>query len=551
MNNKMLLTAGAVAAVIILAVAGVVLVLANGGSDSGPTASANTTPGATSTSSGSASSGNSQLRVRALDPIVLDPAVAQDATSAEYIVEIFSGLVRLDSSLKVQPDIASSWDVSPDGKTYTFHLNPKAAFQDGRPVVADDVKYSWERALNPDTGSVTAANFLGDIVGAKDVANGNAKAISGVKVVDDHTLAVTIDAPKSYFLYKMTYPNAFVVDQKQITANPNRWTLKPNGTGPYKLDKWAIGDTLVLKANDNFYLGAPTLKTVTFQLSGGSSLQDYKDGNVDVSGIGLDDLQSVQDQSNPLNKEYRTADDASVDYIGFNTSAPPFDDPKVRQAFAMAVDRKKIASVILKGEIPAATGILPPGIPGYTSDDKTLPYDPAKAKQLLSQSKYANNMPKITLGESGAGAQVADTTQAIVQAWKDNLGIDVQVTQAESGTFFQDIDNGKYQMFHLGWIMDYPDPEDILDVLFDSQSKQNSTHYSNPQVDAKLEQARTETDGAKRTQIYQDVEKMVLNDAPWLPMFFIKDYALVKPYVQGYTLPPMVIERYRNVTINK
>jgi oligopeptide transport system substrate-binding protein len=551
MSNKLVLGAGAVAAALIIVLAVVLFIVAGGGGDknSQAAASGGKTPVASSSSSSKPSSG--ELRVRSTDPLFLDPAVAQDADSAQYIVEIFSGLVRLDKDLKVQPDLAERWDVSTDGKTYTFHLNPKAAFQDGRPVTANDVKYSWERALNPDTGSVTADNFLGDIVGAKDVSRGNAKEISGVKVIDDATLQVQIDAPKSYFLYKMTYPNAFVVDQKQITANPKRWSLKPNGTGPYELKEWKLGDHLTLQANDNFYLGAPTLKTITFQLSGGSSLATYKDGDIDVAAVGLDDLQSVQDPSSDLNKEYHTADNAAVDYIGFNTNVPPFDDPKVRQAFSMAVDRKKIASVVLQGAVPVATGILPPGIPGYTPDDKTAPFDPAKAKQLLSQSKYGNNLPPITLAETGAGGTVGDTTQAIVQSWKENLGIDVQVQQAESGTFFQDIDQGRYQMFHLGWIMDYPDPEDILDVLFYSKSRQNSTHYNTPQVDAKLEAARIEPDANKRIADYQEIEKMLLADAPWMPMFFSKEYALVKPYVSGYDLPPMVIERYRNVTVNR
>ena len=221
MNNKLVLGAGAVATALIIALVVVLFVVAGGGGDKNgaKAASGSSSPTAGAKASGTPSSG--ELRVRGTDPLFLDPAVAQDAESATYIVEIFSGLVRLDTDLKIQPDLAERWDVSPDGKTYTFHLNPKAQFQDGRPVTAGDVKYSWERALSPDTASVVAANFLGDIVGAKDVANGNAKEISGLKVVDDETLAVTIDAAKSYFLYKLTYPTAFVVDQKQITANPS------------------------------------------------------------------------------------------------------------------------------------------------------------------------------------------------------------------------------------------------------------------------------------------------------------------------------------------
>jgi ABC-type transport system substrate-binding protein len=227
------------------------------------------TPGASKTQDSSTNSkpASGELRLRGEDPLFLDPAVAQDAGSALYIVEIFSGLVRLDKDLKVQPDVAESWEASPDGKTYTFHINQKATFQDGRPVLASDVKYSWERALNPDTGSVTAENFLGDIVGAKDLSRGRAENVSGIKVVDDLTLAVTIDAPKQYFIYKLTYPTAFIVDQRQVQANPSRWTQKPNGTGPYKLKEWKLGERITIEAYDNHHLGAPKLKTVRYDLA--------------------------------------------------------------------------------------------------------------------------------------------------------------------------------------------------------------------------------------------------------------------------------------------
>jgi oligopeptide transport system substrate-binding protein len=549
MSNKLTLVVGGVAAVLIIGLAAVlILVVGGGGSDKKDSSG---TPAASSTASSAGPAASGELRLRGEDPLFLDPAVAQDSGSALYIVEIFSGLVRLDRDLKLQPDVAESWDVSPDGLTYTFHLNKKATFQDGRLVTPDDVKYSWERALSADTGSITASNFLGDIAGARDVANGKAKEISGLKIVDDTTIAVTLDAPKPYFLYKLTYPTSFLVDKRQIQANPSRWTQKPNGTGPYKLQEWKLGDHITLVAYDNHHLGAPKLKTIRYDLAGGSSLVDYEDGKIDLTGVGLDDLDRVQDPSDALNKDYVQTPRMSLDYIGFNTNTPPFDDPKVRQAFAEAVDRKKIAEVVLKNAIPVANGLLMPGVPGYTQDDKTYAYNPDEAKQLLAQSKYAGKMPEITLAESGAGATVGPTTDAIVQQWKDNLGVEVKIQQAEAGTFFSDIDNGSYQMFHIGWIMDYPDPEDLLDILFYSKSKQNNTRYSNPAIDAKLLQARTEPNTETRLAIYQDVEKTLLKDAVWIPMFFDTTHALVKPYVQGFRFTPLIIERFRDVTVSR
>ena len=560
MNNRLQLALiGAAALLIIVLAAVLIFVVAGGDGDKKETNDGNSTPSASSTEdsgdNGGGGASDGELILRGPDPLFLDPAVAQDADSAAYIVEIFSGLVRLDKDLALQPDLAEAIPdavTNSDGTTsYTFKIRRNATFHDGRPVLAADVKYSIERALAPETASVVAENFLGDIVGAKDVSRGRATEVSGLKIVDDETIEITIDAPKPYFLYKLTYPTGFVVDQRQIEGNPRRWTQKPNGSGPYKLKEWRLGERLVLEAYENNYLGAPKLKTVRIELSGGSGLVAYQDGDIDITGVGLDDLEAIQDPSNDLNSEYSQTPSQSLDYIGFNTNTPPFDDPNVRQAFALSVNRAKIAEVILKSAIPVANGILMPGIPGYTAEDKTYPFDPERARQLLSQSKYAGDMPEITLAESGAGGTVGPTTEAIVQYWKDELGIEVKIQQAEAGTFFSDIDQGRYQMFHLGWIMDYPDPEDILDILFYSTSRQNNTRYANTEIDGLLESARLEQDTEKRLATYQQVEKKLVEDAVWIPMFYSVTHALVKPYVTNFAFPPMIIERYRDVEVNR
>ncbi len=553
MSNKLTIAIGGIAAVLILALAGILLLVVAGGGDKDDTGepSASETSDDPNDNGDDEPAGSGELRIRGDDPLFLDPAVIQDAGSAFYAVEIFSGLVRLDRDLQIQPDVAERWDVSPDGKIYTFYIDPKATFHDGRPVVAEDFKLSWERALNPETASVVAENFLGDIVGAKDLSRGRADAVSGIEVVDDATLKVTLDAAKQYFLYKMAYTTAFVVDMKQITANPRRWTQKPNGTGPFKLREWKLGERIVLEAYERHHLGPPKLSTVRVALEGGSALVEYQDGDIDVTGIGLDDLESIQDPGNELNAEYQTTPAQSIGYIGFNTQTPPFDDEKVRQAFALTVDREKIGRVVLKSAQRVATGILAPGVPGYTPDDKTFPYNPDRARQLLSESKYAGDMPEIILAESGAGASVDDATGAIIQDWRDQLGVEVKIQQAESGTFFDDIDEGRYQMFSLGWIMDYPDPEDILDILFHSKSRQNNSRYSNPEVDQKLEAARIEPDTEARLALYREIELTILDDAPWIPLYFGATHALIKPYVKNYIFPPLVIEKFRDVEVQR
>ncbi|MCK4964892.1 MAG: peptide ABC transporter substrate-binding protein, partial [Dehalococcoidia bacterium] len=187
-------------------------------------------------------------------PSTLDPALCADAFSAGYIVEIFSGLVTLDRDLNVVEDIAESYEISTDGMTYTFHLREGVIFHDGGGVTASDFKYSIERAANPETGSPVVGAYLGDIVGVKEKLGGEADEVSGVRVVDEETLEITIDAPKAYFLAKLTHPTAFVVDEENV-ASGDDWWRHPNGTGPFKLEEWRAGRHIVLERNEDFYGG--------------------------------------------------------------------------------------------------------------------------------------------------------------------------------------------------------------------------------------------------------------------------------------------------------
>jgi oligopeptide transport system substrate-binding protein len=554
----------AVVVVLVLAIGAIsALVIVRGGGEEGQQ-QAQSTKAATAEGGGGTGGGSAgEFRLFGLDPITLDPARATDAASATYIVEIFGGLVTIDPKLNIVPDIAKELPTrenggivsNPDGTvSYTFHLRDDVVFHNtSRLVTAGDFKYSMERALDPHTASTVAETFLGDIVGAKDMARGRADAVKGIEVVDDFTLKLTIDAPKPYFLAKLTYLTAFVVDRQQIEANPRNWSRKPNGTGPYKMREWSLGEQITLEANDRYHLGKPSVKTVTFLLAGGSVLTMYENNEIDVAGVSVTDIDRVQDPTSNLHGEYVTGDTMSISYIGFSTQTEPFNDPKVRQAFAHAIDREKIAKVVLKAMLPVAQGVMMPGLPGYNPQSKALAFDPELARQLLKESKYGgpDGLPTVTLTEAGGGANVGFDTQAMVEMWKQNLGVDVQIEQTETATFYDDLDAGRLQMWAMGWIMDYPDPENILDVHFYSQSRPNQTRYSNPALDALLEQARTEQDVNRRLSLYQQAEQIVIEDAVWVPLYNGRDHALVKPYVKGFDFPPMVIPHLRYVTIEQ
>jgi len=475
-------------------------------------------------------------------PITLDPAISADMSSHTYIMQIFSGLVRLNHELNIVPDIAESWEKSPDGKRYTFHLRQGVKFHGGGDVKAADFKYSWERACDPDTGSGTAATYLGDIVGAKDMLAGNATEISGVEVIGDYTLRVTIDAPKAYFLDKLAYPTAFVVDANNVESGQS-WWREPNGTGPFRLEEWRPGEQLVLERSQIYYGETPKLERVVFRFLAFSPMALYETGLIDVAPVFVSYIDQVSDETNPLHQELAVTPELSLYYIGFNTAEPPFDDINVRRAFCHAVDKQLIARVILRDMISEADGILPPAMPGYDEALEGMGYDVEQAEALIAASKYgdASNLPPITLTVEGYGNNIPAYLGAIIQQWQENLGVEVSVRQLETEDFLYNLQEEKDEMFMLGWIADYPDPHNFLDILFHTGSENDVFEYSNPTVDALLDQAAVEQDGAVRLSLYQQAEQLIVDDAPCLPLFHGANYIVVRPYVKGYELNPLGI----------
>ena len=496
------------------------------------------------------------------EPPSLDPHLTVSVESAVYVVEVYGGLVTIEAQtpqdlfnpqLETVGDLAEAWDISEDGRTYTFHLREEVKFHDGKPVTAQDFKWSMERIGDPGTESPVADVFLGDIVGFKDKLQGKASDVRGVQVIDDHTLSVTADAPKAFFLAKLTYPTAFVLDRNNVEGN-EFWFRDPNGTGPFRLAEYLPGEVLRLGRNEFYHLGPPRLEEVRFLLSGGDSLLMYQNDEIHVTGVNLLNLEGMLDPSHPLNQQLHQAPPSfDISYIGMNSGQPPFDDRKVRQAFNYAIDRDTLASALYQGMVAPANGILPPGFPGYNLDIVGYEYNPEKAKQLLGESRYGENMaefPRVTFTLPGSfGAPVGPSMEAIMQMWRKSLGVEVEILQTEWAIFLKDLNQRRFQIFGgLGWVADYPDPENFLDGLFYSESSNNHTGYSNPEVDRLLEKARVEMDQTARFAIYRTVEQKIMEDAPWVPLWHGESgFVLWKSYVRDYFLFPLIIPKLRYV----
>ena len=487
------------------------------------------------------------------DPPTFDPHLAEDNISGLLVNEIFGGLVYIEPfNFSVAPDLAERWEISEDGTSYTFRLHPDAKFHDGSPVTANDVKWSIDRVTDPELASPVAHQYLDDIVGVGERLDGNSGQVSGVQVVDEQTIRFTIDAPKAYFLAKLTYPSGFILDQANVETGEN-WFETPNGTGPFRLAEYEIGETLRLARNEYYHLGPPHLDEVEMILSGGSRMILFENDEIDVTGVGLADLERVLDPTselNPLVHDYPAR--FSTSYIGLNTEQAPMDDPKFRKALNLAINRDEIASVVYEGAVRPAKTIIPPRFPSYNPNLNPYPYDPEEARRLLAESKYGadpDSIPRLILSISGSlGAAVPLGLEVILQSWEQELGLQVEIQQTEWATFLEDINDKKYQMYSIAWAADYPDPENFLDLLFHSESEGNRSNYSNPEVDALLEEARVVNDPTARFELYNRIEEMILDDAPWVLLWNDEDwYFLIKPHVKDYFLLPMTLAKFRYV----
>jgi len=493
-----------------------------------------------------------QLNVLYSDPPTLDPHRAQDSTSAGIILEIYSGLVSLDTNLQIIPDIAESWDISNDGMKYTFKLRDNAKFHNGKKITAEDFIWSFNRAANPATTSITAEDYLGDIVGVKEVIDGKTDKISGIKLINELTIEINIDSPKAYFLAKLTYPVSFVLDSENV-KNKN-WTDSPNGSGPFMLDEYLIGEKLLLKRNSDWYREPAKIVYVSMNLAGGQSMAMYENGEIDLTGVGMADLERVLDPSSDLNKDVVIAPlSFSQYYIGFNVQKPPFDDKYFRQALAHAINKELIATEVLSDLVKPAYGILPPGFPGYDKNIDGLKFNEQLAKDMLAKSKYSNinDLPRIILSVPGTGGSSGLDIEVIIEMWKQTLGIEVEIQQVEWATFLQMLNKQELQFFSgLGWIADYPDPENFLDINFHSTKSTNHNGYKNEEVDKLLESARTEQDLNNRMQMYNKAERIIVDEAPWIPLWFPGDrYVLINQRVKNYKLTPMSVPKYSLVEI--
>lgn len=471
----------------------------------------------------------------ALDPQAYDPATGPGDRLA------FSGLLRFAPDLTLQPDLAASWVVSADGLSYTFFLRRDARFQDGRPLTAQDVISSWERAASPEVGSETVLDILGDIVGVRERRDGRAETIAGLSAPDDYTVQVTLVAPRPAFLLKLTSGAALVVDRANVQRGAE-WYRQPNGSGPYRLIRWEPGTIKIYERSELYYGAPPATRYMIARLDlGYGGISQYMLGAVDQIGLSDVELAAIGDIDGRLGAEVREAPRMCTSFVAFDTSRAPFDDPRVRQAFALAVDRQRYQERVLRGTGILAHGLYPPAMPGYDPGFQGVSFDGDLARQRLAESSYGSGagLPAITLTTSGNGLYVDPGVGVLVQMWQEQLGATIKIEQLEPAGYLRSVrGEGRGNLFFWEWCADYPDPANFADTLFGSGSPQNLGRYHNADLDGLLAQADAEPDPARRVALYQQAERMIVDDAAAIFLNHRVDALLVSPRVRGLVRAP-------------
>ena len=475
----------------------------------------------------------------ASEPITLDPAVFTDIYAMNVAANLFDGLVEFDKNLNVVPAIAKLWKVSRDHRTYTFRLRRGVRFHNGREVTADDFVFSFSRILSPEMQSSVAPLFL-DILGAKTFREGKSKTVEGLKALDPYTLRIELERPFAPFLSILAMINAKVVPKEAIGPDYGK---HPVGTGPFIFRTWEPGNEIILQANENYFGSRPYLDTLRFRI--------YK--NIEWEKVFADFEKGLLEQSIiPSNKYELVTSDAQYQkrynlvtkpllnlvYLGMNTTVDPFRDRRVRQAIYYAVDRKKITQDITKrGSVPAKS-ILPPGLAGFDPHYTGYSYEPKRAQKLLAESGYpkGRGLAPIEVWTVSKAESVRKELEAY-QGYLAEVGIKIVPRVAENWKEFVGLINDKkVPMFYAAWYADFPDPDNFLHVLFHSKSRINRMGYQNAEVDQLLEQGRRETDYLKRVEIYREIQKLVMLDAPVICQHVNSLNYLFQPWVKGAEL---------------
>jgi ABC-type oligopeptide transport system substrate-binding subunit/DNA-binding SARP family transcriptional activator len=480
------------------------------------------------------------LRISTLEPVGLGPGIAMDHPVAIIHDQLFSGLVELSPGMSVIPDAAKSWEVLDGGSRYIFHLRDNLCWSDGIPLTAADFEYGWKRVLNP-VRNWPAAKLLYDIKNARDYNQGDLADpdLVGVYALDELTLVVELEGPTNFFPYLLALSPLFPIPQHVAAIYGDAWPDPDHivTNGPFRLAAWKRGQSMTLERNPTYH-GRFTgnLQRVDCSFLSGQParlLQMYEEDLLDI-GSDLSPAEWIGARHRYAG-EYISGPRLSIDFIGFDVSRSPFDDVRVRRAFALATDREAVADVALSGyAFPATGGLVPPGMPGH-SPGIGLPYDPEHASRLLAEAGYPDGLgfPVIDcLARDDPGHDLI--SEFLYTQWSEILGVQIAWEEIEWGMFPNRWLNDTPHMWMTGWWADYPDPDDYLRILY-----WRSPAWQDPIYNRLVKRARRATDQQERMELYRQADLTLIEEVPLLPLTYLRFHMLVKPWVKRYHTSPL------------
>ncbi len=484
------------------------------------------------------------------EPDTTDPQKMSFVNEIGWGQLAFEALMELNAKLEPVPAAAQSLDVSPDGLTYTATLRSGLKYSDGTPLTAKNFEYAFQRLFDPTLPGRDYASVAYDIKGSQDLSEfttltdtAKLKQLQdalGVHATDDTHISFTLNKPVTYFPYILAIWVGWPSRQDMVQKGGDSWTEPATyiGNGPFVLQQWNHQSNAIWEANPNYRKGKPKIDRLEMRMITDSniSFQAYRQGELDWITVAPEDLKTVQSDAT-LKAEYTRMPGSCSFYLGFNTKKAPFDNIKVRQAFAKAFDRQDYVDVVLKGAGQPADSFIPPGRPGYNSTIKQYPFDATQAKSDLDavvKSDFPNGLPpiKLTFANSPRNQQRMEWVQSQM---KTNLNVDAQLDPVEpkAYTALTKQDATTPQMFFLGWCQDYPDPQDWLSLVFRSNSTVTHVGWKNAQFDQLTLAADIEKDPAKRTADYNQAQKILSDEAPVVFLYWDVTDWLIQPYVKN------------------
>jgi oligopeptide transport system substrate-binding protein len=490
------------------------------------------------------------------EPPDLDPAKTDDLTSFSVLLPLLKGLTQFDAQMRARPAIAESWEVSPDGLRYVFHLRKNARWSDGKPVTTDDFLFAWKRALTPATGAPYVF-FLYELKNGKAFYEGQVQDFSkvGVRAVDSHTLSVELERPTPFFLDLAASPVMLPLRRDVVTQYGDQFTEARHmlSDGAYQMTQWTHEEKIVLTPNPYFYEQSPArrpqVKAIEMYMinDANTSVVMYENGSLDfietTTSIPSFDVRRLR-----KSPDCRSSILHRISYFGFNVRKPPFDNPKVRQAFAYALDRSYYPRLMQSGQKPMTSWITP-GLVGY-NPARGLGYDPEKAKKLLAEAGYPGGKGFPTVHLSFQTQYDIQKEAEIAQyLWKKNLNVDVRLDNMEWKVLLSKLDEDPPQLFRLGWFVDYPDADSFMNVFL-SGSGNNHTQWKNKRYDALVRQAVVTLNPADRQALYDEAQQLLLEkETAIVPVYASEKTYMVKPHIQGLSMNALNLPNFDELRV--